>query len=148
MIVPVPWVFVLTYVVGAGLEWARPRAVAPHAARASTIVGAALFLAGAAIAGSGLAIFGKAGTTTVPGESSATLVTWGPYRFTRNPMYVGLSLAYLGEAGLLKHVWPVILLPLTIAYLNWIVIPVEEARLQEKFKDQYEAYRSRVRRWV
>jgi hypothetical protein len=51
MIVPVPWVFVLTYLVGAGLEWARPRAVAPHAARASTIVGAALFLAGAAIAG-------------------------------------------------------------------------------------------------
>src|SRR5438128_10306397 len=71
MIVPVPWVFVLTYLAGAGLEWARPRAVAPHAARASTIVGAALFLAGAAIAGSRLAIFGKAGTTTVPGESSA-----------------------------------------------------------------------------
>lgn len=148
MVVPVPWVFVLTYLVGAGLEWARPRTVAPQAALASTIVGAALFVAGAVVAGWGLAIFGKAGTTTVPGESSATLVTWGPYRFTRNPMYVGLSLAYLGEAGLLKHVWPVILLPLTIAYLNWIVIPVEEARLQEKFKDQYEAYRSRVRRWL
>ena len=49
-------------------------------------------------------------------------------------MYVGLTLAYLGEAGLLRHVWPVILLPLTLAYLNGIVIPVEEARLSKNFK--------------
>jgi protein-S-isoprenylcysteine O-methyltransferase Ste14 len=63
-------------------------------------------------------------------------------------MYVGLALAYLGEAGLLHHIWPVFLLPLTLAYVNWIVIPVEESKLKEVFGEQYQRYRARVRRWV
>jgi protein-S-isoprenylcysteine O-methyltransferase Ste14 len=71
--------------------------------------------------------------TTVPGEISATLVMTGPYRFTRNPMYVGLTLAYLGEAGILIQIWPIIVLPLLFAYLNWMVTPLEEARLKEAF---------------
>ena len=145
MRVPVPWVFVLTYLLGAGLEFVFP---SPRIGPVSTIVGAALFVAGAMIAGWGWAIFRKARTTTVPGKSSASLITRGPYRVTRNPMYVGLTLAYLGEAGMLKQIWPVLLLPLTIAYLNWTVIPVEEARLKQDFQDEYERYRSRVRRWL
>jgi protein-S-isoprenylcysteine O-methyltransferase Ste14 len=75
------------------------------------------------------------------------LVTRGPYRFTRNPMYVGLIFVYLGEAALLKQIWPVIVLPFMIAYLNWTVIPLEEAKLKEAFQDEYERYRARVRRW-
>jgi len=114
----------------------------------STIAGAALFSLGAIIAGWGLAIFRRARTTTVPGKSSAKLVTWGPYRFTRNPMYVGLTLAYLGEAGLLRQLWPIIALPFVLAYVNWTVIPVEEAKLVEVFGDEYERYRSRVGRWI
>lgn len=107
-----------------------------------------LLLVGAVIAGSSLLIFHKQRTTTTPGESSSKLVTWGPYRFSRNPMYVGLILAYVGEAGLLKQAWPVVLLPLTVAYVNYIVIPVEEARLEAVFAAEYEQYRSRVRRWT
>ncbi len=146
--VPVPWVFVLTYLVGIALETIRPTTMLRGIAPVSMIAGAVLFAFGAVIAGWGLVIFRKARTTTVPGRPSAQLVTWGPYRFTRNPMYVGLTLAYLGEAGLLKQIWPVVLLPLAIAYLNWTVIPVEEARLKEVFRDEYEKYRSRVRRWI
>ena len=93
-------------------------------------------------------LFGKARTTTVPRNRSARLVTSGPYRFTRNPMYVGLILAYLGEAGLQKQVWPIVLLPLVISYLNWMVIPVEEAKLNEVFPEEYGEYRSRVGRWI
>lgn len=144
MRIPVPWVFVLTYLIGAGLERVWPFHLAAH----TEIAGAILFAAGAVVAGVSLTIFHRQRTTTVPGQRSAALVTWGPYRWTRNPMYVGLTLAYLGEAGLLRHVWPVILLPLTIAYLNWIVIPVEEARLTEVFGTDYTAYSSRVRRWI
>jgi len=148
MRVPVPWVFVLTYLLGAALESIRRSTILVEAGLVSTVAGAILFAAGAVIAGWGLVIFYKARTTTVPGKSSLTLVTWGPYRLTRNPMYVGLTLAYLGEAGLLKQIWPVLLLPLTIGYLHWVVIPVEEARLKEVFPDKYEQYRSRVRRWI
>jgi len=148
MRVPVPWVFVLAYLVGAALEKIRPLTIRPDTAAITTIAGAVLFAVGAVIAGWCLTIFRKAHTTTIPGKSSVKLVTWGPYRATRNPMYVGLTLAYLGEAGLLKQVWPVLLLPLVVAYLNYTVIPVEEARLKEAFADSYERYRSNVRRWV
>ena len=146
--VPVPWVFVLAYLIGVALERIRPANFSPQAGRVSTIAGAALFLLGAAIAGWGLTLFLRNRTTTVPGKSSAKLVTWGPYRHTRNPMYVGLTLAYLGEAGLLRQLWPALLLPLVVAYVNWTVIPVEEAKLTEVFQEQYEQYRSQVRRWI
>lgn len=144
--VPVPWVFILFYLAGAGLEHYFPSNL--KAVRGSVAVGAVLFLVGAIIAGWGLAIFHKRRTTTTPGESSSALVTWGPYQFTRNPMYVGLTLAYIGEAGLLKQAWPVVLLPLVILYLQFIVIPLEESRLREVFAEQYDDYRARVRRWI
>ncbi len=86
MRVPVPWVFVLTYLVGVALESISPTTTLRDIARMSTITGAVVFTFGAVIAGWGLAIFRKARTTTVPGQPSAKLVTWGPYRFTRNPM--------------------------------------------------------------
>jgi len=145
--VPVPWVFVLTYLLGVVLEHVHHGTISPTAALISTTAGAVLFAVGAVIAGWGLVLFGKAKTTTVPGKLSGKLVTWGPYRFTRNPMYVGLVLAYLGEAGLLKQIWPVVLLPFTVAYINWTVIPVEEAKLEEAFPNEYKHYRLQVRRW-
>jgi protein-S-isoprenylcysteine O-methyltransferase Ste14 len=145
--VPVPWVFVLTYLLGVVLEHVHHGTISPTAALISTTAGAVLFAVGAVIAGWGLVLFGKAKTTTVPGKLSGKLVTWGPYRFSRNPMYVGLVLAYLGEAGLLKQIWPVVLLPFTVAYINWTVIPVEEAKLEEAFPDEYKQYRLQARRW-
>ncbi|MGH9495165.1 MAG: methyltransferase family protein [Candidatus Sulfotelmatobacter sp.] len=147
MYIPVPWVFVLCYLVGGGLGRLHPTDFFASAARASNIAGAVLFALGAVIAGWGWMLFRVARTTTVPGQASAKLVDYGPYRFTRNPMYIGLTLAYLGEAGLLKQPWPVVVLPFVIAYLNWIVIPVEEAKLAEVFPGDYERYRSQVRRW-
>jgi protein-S-isoprenylcysteine O-methyltransferase Ste14 len=146
--VPVPWIFVLTYLAGVAMEFAWP----PWSVRTDGvsvgIAGGALFLLGAIVAGSSLVIFHRERTTTVPGRVSSKLVTWGPYGFSRNPMYTGLVFAYVGEAGILKQVWPLVLLPLTVAYVNWIVIPVEEARLKDVFRDEYEEYRSRVRRWL
>jgi len=146
--VPVPWVFILAYLCGIGLEYAFPPNHTFAALPGLTVAGGGLFILGAALAGWGWLTFRRARTTTVPGQSSSLLVTWGPYRFSRNPMYVGLSLAYLGEAGLLRQVWPLILLPVVIAYVNWIVIPVEERKLGEVFGEAYEQYRRSVRRWV
>ena len=148
MRIPVPWVFILTYLVGVGLELAYPFYTRTEPLHGVAIAGAVLFVIGGTIAGWGLLIFRRARTTTVPGRTSCKLVTWGPYRFSRNPMYVGLVLAYLGEAGILKQAWPIVLLPLTVAYLNWVVIPVEEAKLTEVFGQDYELYRARVRRWI
>ena len=145
--VPVPWVFVIVYLIGAVAERCLPSHMfeqVPHL----TAIGGLVLGIGVAIAGWGLVTFRRARTTTVPGQISSQMVTWGPYRLTRNPMYVGLTIAYLGEALLLRQLWPVVFLPLVIAYVNWIVIPLEESKLQEAFGDQYEQYRARVGRWV
>ena len=146
--IPVPWVFVLTYLLGIAVELILPTHDPLRTLPGVTLVGALLFALGAVIAGWGWITFRKARTTTVPGERSSELVAWGPYRYTRNPMYVGLVIAYLGEAGILRQLWPVVMLPLVIAYVNWIVIPVEEAKLNEVFGPDYERYRARVRRWI
>lgn len=145
--IPVPWVFVLTYLFGAGLETVFQLGRSLEY-RILTPMGSAVFVIGAALAGWGWMMFHRAGTTRVPGETSIALVTWGPYQFTRNPMYLGLSVAYVGEACILHHIIPVILLPLTIVYLNRVVIPVEEKRLQDVFGLKYEEYAERVRRWL
>jgi len=145
--IPVPWVFVLAYLAGAGLE------AVFHLGRslqypALTPIGLTVFLIGAILAGWGWSIFHRAGTTRVPGETSIALVTSGPYRFTRNPMYVGLSVAYIGEACILHQVIPVIFLPVVIVYLNMVVIPVEEKRLRAAFGIDYDRFVQKVRRWL
>lgn len=148
MRLPVPWVFVLAFLVGVGLQFLVSIHIGSSGAvLLMKIAGGVLFVVGASVAAWGLFIFHRAGTTTVPGEPSLRLVTEGPYRFSRNPMYVGLVLAYLGEVGLLTQIWPLFLLPFTVAYVNWVVIPVEEATLKG-FQDRYEQYCARVRRWV
>ena len=149
MRVPVPWVFVLGYLAGVGLRLTVfPRLhLSARITHVIVFCGAVLFMIGAIIAGWGLLLFHKARTTTIPGQASKALVTQGPYRITRNPMYVGLTIAYLGEMGLLVEIAPIIPLLLVIAYLNWIVIPVEERKLREVFGDDYAHYSERVGRW-
>ena len=147
--IPVPWVFVLAYFIGAGLEILFPFGTrSAEVLLVNQIGGAVLFLIGPAIAGWGLSVFHKARTTTVPGETSTKLVTTGLYRCSRNPMYLGLVFAYIGEAGLLIQIWPLFILLFTIAYVHWIVIPIEEARLKEDFGNQYEQYYTKVHRWI
>jgi protein-S-isoprenylcysteine O-methyltransferase Ste14 len=147
--VPVPWVFVLAYLAGLGVQALLPISGYP----ASIIVigrvaGAALALIGGLIAFSSLGSFRRAGTSTIPFETPKLFVTWGFYRFCRNPMYLGLTVIYLGVAALYGHLGPVLVLPLIIAYVHRIVIPVEEARLHATFGNEYDQYRARVRRWI
>ena len=145
---PVPWVYVLGYLAGVGLQFVFPAHLqGPSGAfTALQVAGGIAVLAGLGLAGWAWGIFDKAGTSKVPGEASRVLVTAGPYHFTRNPMYLGLTIAYLGEAGALLEVWPLPFLVLVLAYVNWCVVPVEEGRLRAF--DNYDEYRSAVRRWL
>ena len=149
MRIPVPWVFLLAYFVGVVLEGYLPSPeLAPGLRRTEQLAGFALLAVGAALAVTCLVMFRKARTTTIPGQESSRLVTNGPYRFSRNPMYVSLTVVYLGEAAVLGQLWPLLPLLMTLAYLNWVVIPYEEERLQQSFGATYAAYRARVRRWL
>jgi len=137
------------YLVGVAVQQFLPIAIRfPEFASIIRVVGFVMVGVGIAIAFSALGIFRKTNTTTVPHETPSTLVISGPYRFTRNPMYVGLTLVYLGVAGTRNEIWPVIVLPLLLAYINYLVIPVEEKNLHGVFGVEYLKYGERVGRWL
>jgi len=144
----VPFAYVLVYLAGIPPGWIWPIHLPLYDGVAAMYAGAVVFSLGAAIAAWGWITFQRAGTTRVPGKISSQFVTWGPYRFTRNPMYLGMAIAYIGEALIQRHVWPLLLFPLVIVFVNWIVIPVEETNLTRVFGDTYLEYRRRVRRWL
>lgn len=94
--------------------------------------------------------FRRAGTTVHPNhpERAALIVTGGPYRFTRNPMYVGLTLVLIGWGLYLASPWAWFGPLALVLYLTRFQIIPEERILAEKFGAEYEAYRRRVRRWI
>jgi protein-S-isoprenylcysteine O-methyltransferase Ste14 len=75
-------------------------------------------------------------------------MTTGGYRLSRNPMYAGLGIAYLGAALLLGSWWPVVLWPLVMLAVDRLVIRPEETYLSERFGQDYSDYRAHVRRWL
>ena len=108
-----------------------------------------LAVAGISLAAWGRSAFAAAGTEIIPtSPSNKTLVTGGPFRFTRNPMYSGLVLASLGVA-LYPGTLPFFAVPIVVFLLcNLVFIPFEEAKMQRQFNDQYTDYLHRVRRWI
>jgi protein-S-isoprenylcysteine O-methyltransferase Ste14 len=147
--VPVPWVFVLGYLVGLALQrLAGAQQPAPARRTSLWLAGLALVLLGAALAAWSLSLFRRARTTTVPLDAPSTVVTRGPYRLSRNPMYVSLTLIYLGECAIFAQLWPLLMLLPTLSYVNGVVVPFEEAQLRAAFGDRYCDYCATVRRWL
>ena len=109
----------------------------------------ALALAGIALAVSAERNFAAAGTEIMPASpANKALVTGGPFRFTRNPMYSGLLLASLGVA-LYFGTLPFFAVPaLLFLLVNFVFVPFEEAKMLRQFGDRYTEYCARVRRWV
>ncbi|WP_124949575.1 methyltransferase family protein [Sulfuriferula thiophila] len=87
-------------------------------------------------------------TTVNPYKAASTLVTHGPFAYTRNPIYVADMLVYFAIAVLMGTVWPVFFLPLVWVIMRYAVIAHEEAHLTAKFGDTYRDYCARVRRWL
>lgn len=105
------------------------------------------------LAGVGLAIwaercFKAVGTAAMPWKPTTSIATAGPYRFTRNPMYLGLLAAQLGTGLMLREAWIVLLAGLTFLVLHVGVVLREEAYLSAKFGAGYDSWRDRTRRWL
>jgi protein-S-isoprenylcysteine O-methyltransferase Ste14 len=146
---PPPLIFVGGFVVAWLLE--RQLSFEIDAAGASAVqeaLGAAVAIAGLLLAAAGIVTFLRARTAIIPNRSARQLVVTGPYRFTRNPMYLGLTGVYLGLSVLLNLAWPVVVLPVVLLVLRLAVISREERHLRNSFGDQYDAYCRRVRRWL
>jgi protein-S-isoprenylcysteine O-methyltransferase Ste14 len=118
----------------------------PAAAR--YVAAAALFLIGSAFAVPAFFGFRAAGTNVPTWLPTTALVTGGPYRFSRNPIYVGLSLAYVSLALALAAAWSLVLLAPLLVVMRYGVIAREEAYLARKFGAAYASYKASVRRWL
>ncbi|PJJ97710.1 protein-S-isoprenylcysteine methyltransferase [Lysobacteraceae bacterium NML91-0213] len=110
--------------------------------------GGLLATAGLLLSLASLGLFARGRTTILPSGAASRLVVNGPYRVSRNPMYVSLVAAYVGLAIYLRTPWALPLLALPVLQLQRVMIPFEEARMQALFGQAYLDYRARVRRWL
>ena len=143
-----PAVPLLTILLGLGLDrlWPLPLGVPPPA---RYWIGGAIVVA--AILGLGLQsviLLRRSGQSENPWKPTTEIVNRGPYRFTRNPMYLQMVLGCIGFAILLANVWILLLTPVCAWALQQLAILPEESYLERKFGADYLAYKRRVRRWL
>jgi protein-S-isoprenylcysteine O-methyltransferase Ste14 len=144
--VPPPLIYVGGFVLGLLLERFFPILVLPQTPRH---IAAVLCIALWAILSAwSIGLFRRAGTSFIPIKPTTALVFSGPYRFTRNPMYLGFIGLYVGLALWFSVVWALLALPGVIAGIQYCVIVREEQYLERKFGEKYLQYKARVRRWL
>ena len=104
--------------------------------------------AGIVVAVAGNLCFRRQGTPVNPFSTPTSLVVAGPFRVSRNPMYLGLTLALTGIALLFGSVTALLPVPVFVAVLYWMFIRREERVMEQAFGAEYVAYKRRVRRWL
>jgi protein-S-isoprenylcysteine O-methyltransferase Ste14 len=112
------------------------------------LLGLFLILASGALAIPAKRAMRRAGTNINPNQPATAVVTDGPFRFTRNPLYLSLAALYAGIALLINAVWPLVWFVPLMTLVHWGVVRREERYLEAKFGDAYRAYKARVRRWI
>lgn len=120
---------------GLAADWRWPAAATLAAAGIALILGAA-------------GLFRSAGTPPAPWKPSTALVLRGPYRFTRNPMYLGMSSIYLAIAAAADSLLTILALAPLMALVHVAVVKREEDYLDQTFGEPYRSYRAKVRRWL
>lgn len=143
---PPPAVYVAGLLLGWAAEAIRPTPNLPVIpAVIMFVLGVGLF---AVLDPAATARFKQADTNFIPWKPATALVTDGPYRFTRNPMYLGMASLYAGIALGTGLLWALALLPVVLAVIQVAVIRREERYLEDLFGQPYRDYRARVRRWI
>ncbi|MFH8252654.1 methyltransferase family protein [Microbacterium sp. B2969] len=125
--------------------WGDPVALPPTTSRYIAVV---LIVAFALWNGWALWLMARHETALLPGGATSTILDRGPFRVSRNPLYLGLIALDVALALLWPSFWALVLTPLGIAALWWGAVAPEERYLHDKFGDEYDAYRARVRRWL
>jgi protein-S-isoprenylcysteine O-methyltransferase Ste14 len=111
------------------------------------LIGYGLGAAGVALMAWGLVTLARAGTTMMPNKGADRLVTEGPFRYRRHPVYLGEVLILLGLAQVTLNVWLAILAPLFALAVYKLAIEAEERHLEERFGQVYLDYKERTRAW-
>jgi protein-S-isoprenylcysteine O-methyltransferase Ste14 len=144
---PPPLVFLGLVLLGVLLNYTIgpiPLAVTPW----MRILGVVVLLAGIAIVASARIWFSRTGQSPIPWKPTPELIFRGPYRFTRNPMYVGVTCIQIGLGAAVAILWISLLAPIALLCVHFIAVRHEEKYLSEKFGASYDEYRARVRRYL
>lgn len=147
----IPWPPILLVCVIAGalvLERIVPLAWPGVDDLATRLVGRGIGLAGIALFAWSAWTLRRHGTTVLPDKAARVLVTDGPFRIRRNPIYLAHILILLGVAELTKNIWFVILAAAYAALVTWLAILPEERHLEARFGDAYRGYKERTRRLI
>lgn len=140
-----PLIYAVPLALSLGADYCLTKRRLPPAARPLAI---GLLAAAAAIVIPAVGEFKKAGTAVDPFEETTAFVQSGPFAYTRNPLYGGLTLAYCAFALAARRTFPFALLPAVLWIVNTGVIEREERYLERKFGDTYREYLRRVPRWL
>jgi len=146
VVFPPPLIYLVGLILGYGLGFVFPATVVPFLL--SLILGVVVLLVGLTIGLSAIRTFRKHSTTLVPTRSATAMVQDGPYRFTRNPMYLSFGILYVGLSLMIDSPWSLLLLIPVILVVNYYVIVKEEKYLTRQFGDEYRSYMAKVRRWI
>ncbi len=146
VIVLPPLVYGAAFVVGTVLQWGFPRSILP--ADVAAPGGLAALAWGAILAIWSRRALESAHTAVHPSRPATVLVVTGPFRFSRNPMYLARTLLYVGLALLANALWVLAALVPVLIAIHYGVITREERYLERKFGDAYVHYRTAVRRWL
>ena len=146
--VPAPFVFLGALLLGLAAEQVVTLRSFGIDSRVLIADGALLFVAGAAIMFVAAWLFRRLDTNVQPSQPTTVIATTGPYRWTRNPMYLGMALIYAGLANGFDGPIALALLPLVLIVIQTQVIAREERYLETKFGNEYRRYRAEVRRWL
>lgn len=143
---PAPIIFVAVLLVGVLLSLAFPVSFLPRVV--TLLVGIAFLLLPFVLGFAALRAMRCARTSVNPYRPTTVLLTEGPFRVSRNPMYLGMAIQYVGLALLFNSLWAMVLLPLALLVVHLTVIKREERYLELKFGEEYRAYKAKVRRWI
>ena len=146
--VPPPLVFLASIGVGVGLRYVVAPPPLPFARVMHVIVGALLFVVGLALGMPAFGLFKRSGQDPAPWKPSPSLVLQGPYRYTRNPMYIGMTLIQIAIGFFAANLWVVLLAAASLIVVHYTAVLPEERYLREKFGDDYERFKKRVRRYL
>lgn len=141
-----PLVFLGALGLGFLLNWLMP--IQSYASEAWRIIGGILGLAGTSLGVWGAYTLRRAGTGVRPDQPVTALVAGGPFRYSRNPLYIALTTIYAGIAITFGAWWPLATLVPALALVHWRIVRREEQYLEARFGDEYRAYKARVRRWI
>jgi protein-S-isoprenylcysteine O-methyltransferase Ste14 len=146
IIAPPPLIYFGMLALGVLIERVFPLDFLPD--DVTSILGGVLVAVGVGIVFFAIRAMRRASTPVDPYKPTTALVIDGPFRFTRNPMYLSLTLVYLGITSLMNAFWPLMLLPAALVIMQRGVIVREERYLESKFGEEYLRYKAKVRRWL